>query len=289
MVYNIPTRGDIMTLSLENQPISPSKVLSELMIKNGITLMDLTNRLGMSAKDVNEVLLGKKPIDHFFAEQLSYVFEFDAKYWGNLQLEYDIFIERIKTENNITASEIKMLDEFDIEKLQEWGYLKDYPEAEIDRVLYLRKFIRITDLSNIRVVMENGFSYKAPMIYSNTLLASWLSLVYIGFQSEERTHSDLSNVRRLIPLLKSWSELSIDEIEKETFNSLQESGIYFIVLNQFDNLPIRSYIRNINGTIIFAVGIKERKVESFIRAVAIGLGNLLTNRLDRGLIDLEQK
>lgn len=277
-----------MTNVYEEQIVSPSRTLSEMLIKRGLSLMELTCRLGMGAKEVNEILLGKRPIDVHTAEQLSFVFEYDASYWNNLQKEYDAFIEREKTNDGITNVEINALKEIPIETLLQKQYITNYPEDPKEQVLFMRRFLRLSNLLNIWSTLENAYFFKTRFPYNPYELAAWMSMVYTKYESnDEMEDTDLVEVRRLISLLKTWSELTVDEIVEKTTEHLKECGVVFLLMSQFKNAPIRNYIKNINGRIILAVSLKVRTTEAFIRAVAVGIGNLLTNRIEKGLVDFE--
>ena len=277
-----------MTNVYEEQIISPGRTLSELMIKRGLSQLELTSRLGISAKEVSEILSGRKPIDAHIAEQLSFIFEFDAIYWSNLQKEYDAFIEREKTYEDITNVEIKALSEIPIENLKQRQYILNYPEEPKEQVIYMRKFFRISNLLNIWSTLENSYHFKSKFPYNPYELASWMSMVYLNYEKTgELGDNDITNVRKIIPLLKTWADLTINEIIEKATEYLNKCGVFFITLAQFKNAPVRNYIKNINGQIILAVGLRVRTVDYFIRSVAIGIGNLLTNRVERGLIDFE--
>lgn len=70
--------------------IHPSKILSEEFIKPmGITNARLAKDLEMPSSYVGQILNGHHPITVEFAMRLAVFFNMEARFWVNLQAEYD--------------------------------------------------------------------------------------------------------------------------------------------------------------------------------------------------------
>jgi addiction module HigA family antidote len=79
-------------------PIHPGEILSEEFLKP----MDLSqNRLalalGVPARRINEIVLGKRGISADTALRLSAYFGNSADFWLGIQMDYDLDIARIDT------------------------------------------------------------------------------------------------------------------------------------------------------------------------------------------------
>jgi len=70
--------------------IHPGETLIELLETRNMKQKELAYRTGFSEKHISEIVNGKAVITSKFAVSLENVFDISAKFWLNLQANYDI-------------------------------------------------------------------------------------------------------------------------------------------------------------------------------------------------------
>ena len=76
-------------------PAHPGTVLSEEFLKpSGITQVRLARRIGVPTQRINEIVRGKRGITPVTAWLLSQAFDTSPQFWINLQVNYDLAMNR---------------------------------------------------------------------------------------------------------------------------------------------------------------------------------------------------
>jgi len=76
-------------------PIHPGEVLLEDFLKPlSLTQYRLAHDIGVPARRINEIVLGKRSISADSALRLSRYFRNSARFWLNLQSRYDLEVEQ---------------------------------------------------------------------------------------------------------------------------------------------------------------------------------------------------
>jgi addiction module HigA family antidote len=71
--------------------VTPGKILAEEFLDpNHLTHRELARRMGVTSMRVNETICGKRAITADTALRLGKVFGTSAKFWMNLQINYDL-------------------------------------------------------------------------------------------------------------------------------------------------------------------------------------------------------
>jgi addiction module HigA family antidote len=79
-------------------PVHPGEILSEEFLKPiGLSQNRLALALGVPARRINEIVLGKRGISADTALRLSAYFGNSADFWLGIQMDYDLDTARIDT------------------------------------------------------------------------------------------------------------------------------------------------------------------------------------------------
>lgn len=83
---------------LKLTPVHPGEILSEEFLKPmGLSQNRLALALGVPARRINEIVLGKRGISADTALRLSAYFGNSADFWLGIQMDYDLDTARIDT------------------------------------------------------------------------------------------------------------------------------------------------------------------------------------------------
>ena len=90
------------------KPIHPGEILLEEFLKPmGISQYRLAKDINVSPRRINEIIHGKRSISVDTALRLSRYFSLSERFWLNLQMRYDIEIQKDKLEKRI-GEEVKV-------------------------------------------------------------------------------------------------------------------------------------------------------------------------------------
>ncbi|WP_460801890.1 HigA family addiction module antitoxin [Microbacterium sp. GXF6406] len=82
-------------MSTVHEPITPGEILlTEFLEPLGISQYRLAQATGLSQTRISEIIRGKRAITTNTGLRLSQALNVDAKFWINLQVDYDIEVER---------------------------------------------------------------------------------------------------------------------------------------------------------------------------------------------------
>jgi len=91
------------------QPIHPGEILLEEFLKPmGISQYRLAKDISVPARRINEIIHGKRSISVDTALRLSRYFGLSERFWLNLQIRYDIEIQKDNL-NKRLEKEVKVL------------------------------------------------------------------------------------------------------------------------------------------------------------------------------------
>ena len=92
------------------QPVHPGEVLLEEFLKPmGISHYRVAKDISVPARRVNEIIHGKRSISVDTALRLSRYFGISERFWLNLQIRYDLEIQKDRLEKRI-ENEVKVLE-----------------------------------------------------------------------------------------------------------------------------------------------------------------------------------
>ncbi|MEW6654260.1 MAG: HigA family addiction module antitoxin [Bacteroidota bacterium] len=96
-----------MTKKIE--PIHPGEILlEEFLIPMEISQYRLAQDINVPARRINEIVLGKRAITADTALRLSEYFSLSEKFWLNLQMRYNLEVEKDKLKDRLKR-EVKRL------------------------------------------------------------------------------------------------------------------------------------------------------------------------------------
>lgn len=258
----------------------PGKKIEQMLKKTGMTRKELATRTGVTEKHINTLISEERNITASFAKKLGYVLPVDeidsddpkenAKYWQGLQNNYDIFILEKQEKNNITTEEVKVLDYLEdiINYLILIGMLASNL-SNVDKILELRKILKISDLTLIPKLPCKGAAFRAQLA-TNVKIDRY---VLFGWQylCELTTDTKSVNSELNLDLLK----LKLNEIKHLMFDELKDGcrklkellapcGIAFNVVKHFRGAPVQGFIKKTDDNkLILCLTIRGGRADTF--------------------------
>ena len=259
----------------------PGETLAELLETYGMSQLELSQRIGFTTKHINEVCKGKKPITPDMAIKLSTVFNLSSAFWNNLQANYDSEYNELINEQTVTEKELEILKEVPTKELIEYGYL-DYVNTKNKRnvVLALRKFFKVSALTNIHAVLENTLeAYRKSEKDINPIkLATWIAMGLHDYKPSSNK-LDIAKLKSEIPNLKK--QILVEDINVAISNLktiLDKCGIIFNVIHHLKSVPVQGYIRNMNDNILLNLTIRNKFSDIFWFSFFHEIGHIISNK-----------
>ncbi len=96
-------------MSRKIEPIHPGEILlKEFLIPMEISQYRLAKDINVPARRINEIVLGKRAITADTALRLSVYFGLSEKFWLNLQMRYNLEVEKDRLQDRLKI-EVKKL------------------------------------------------------------------------------------------------------------------------------------------------------------------------------------
>ncbi|MDO4460282.1 MAG: HigA family addiction module antitoxin [Clostridia bacterium] len=246
----------------------PGEILQEKLNNSCMSRKELALRTNVTEKHICTIVNGDKGISTAFARKLGYVFE-NAKYWMNLQAQYDAEQASLQEEFEISQEELNLLKPLrDImEYFISCGYMHNNC-GDASKVIQLREFLQISDLTQIPKITYNA-AYRAQLTTNVKVdpyvLFAWQRLCEKETESISINKSvDIDLLRRSVGRIKNAMFGSINKGIHEIQEILAECGIAFQVVKNFRGAPVQGFIKEtIEGRLILCLTIRGKRADRF--------------------------
>lgn len=149
-----------MTRFVPAEPIPPGEYLKDEMDARGWTQEDLAAVLGMSRRQVANVLSGTSGITPETAHLLAQAFDHDAETWMNLQVSYEL-ASAAKADRGV-ARRATIYKRYPVKEMMRRGWIapSDDPDSLESEMKRLLRVASITDAPDLQLAARKGTSYS---------------------------------------------------------------------------------------------------------------------------------
>ena len=251
------------TSFMPTQAIPPGETIKENMDFLGMSQKELALRLDMTPKHLCNILNGKAPITYETALKLESVIGPSAKFWINLENNYQLNKTRLEKQKEL-ESDLEILKEIPYKKMSDYRWI-EYVEDRIERVKKLREYFGVANLSLIKPSYDVMFRrQKHTKNISDLSVLSWLRKAELdGLSREVKEEFNRKKIKSLIP---TFRKLTIEEPKNfypEMVRLCAECGIALVVV---EALP-RTYICGAtiwrNNKVILALSVRYKRADIF--------------------------
>jgi HTH-type transcriptional regulator/antitoxin HigA len=103
--------------------VPPGKTLQEVMVSLGMSQREMAMRTGLTVQTLIRIFKGDQPISYETANRLELVTGVPARFWNNLELQYQEQLTRLE-ESRRLQSDLDWLETIPLKELTERKYLK---------------------------------------------------------------------------------------------------------------------------------------------------------------------
>jgi len=214
--------------------IHPGEFLEEALKEYNLSQIELSERIGITPKVINEIIKGKNPITRTTASKLSKIFPMSAGYWTNLQQSYEDDVARIEETEKLEKEVKTYLPAFQETYKELSGRGAAYGISGLrwaqqhynDIALELQKFYAVDTLAYFQGVTASVVfrKYKRENLNPYTL-AAWLRIGEIKAQKTEVAPFSKDKLKEQLPALKKLSQEKHAKYLPEITNLLADCGV----------------------------------------------------------------
>jgi len=225
--------------------IHPGEHLQAFLEDTGISQVELSERIGISKKAVNEIVKRKNPITQQTAFRLSKVFSVSPEFWINLQNNYNIAAAHFEEEKRIQI-EIKNHLQYFKETYQELCKIRVFPGARWIKANFtgitkeLQKFFAIDSLGFVQE-RTMGFAFRKyeRKNFNPYSVAAWVQMGRIKAQGQEVPRFDRGKLLSKLSEIKALSRIGHEEYIHKLESILAECGVVFACVPKIKNTHIQ--------------------------------------------------
>jgi len=271
--------------------IHPGETLIELLETRNMKQKELAFRTGFSEKHISEIVNGKAVITSKFAASLENVFGVSAKFWLNLQANYDIELINYTETSTVTNNEINILSELKeiIKHLKNIGILEKN-QCKEDDVIKLRKFLAVSSLTVIPSLQFNAaFRTSTSTRVNPYVLFAWIRLCEVSTHDIVVSNTlDIGKLCNSITQIKHVMNSQPENIENELRSIFSECGVKFHIIKHFEGAPVQGFIEKAEpGHMMLCMTIRQAWADVFWFTLFHEIGHILNDDVRTRFVDYD--
>lgn len=224
--------------------IHPGETLLETIEERNITQAQLAQRMGRPLKAINEIIKGKASITPETAMQLERVLGISARFWNNLEVNFQETKVRLKGQSKL-RSEIREAEKYPYDQMQKWGWIPRVEEA-ILRVKHLLVFFGVNSLENIieeKSIEPMSYRISKKRKYSWPAIIAWLRKGVIDAETIATEEFNSDKLKKSLDIIRRLTWESPDIFVSRLKKTLSENGVAFVITPNLKNAPVNGASR----------------------------------------------
>jgi len=237
----------------------PGDLIDETLETIGMSQAELAERLGRSAKFVNELIKGKAHITSDVARALEVVIGYTAKGWLNIDREYQD--ELMEIEQLEFAEEcLNWVDKFPLPFMKKKGIVPDIKNKE-KIVSSLLSFFRVKSPNEYnQIYNESSIAFKMELKYTKNpeAIAVWLRIGELDADELNLKPFNKSKLKKSIPQLQRISYKMENGWHIELKKLFSECGVAISYTPMIKKAPIYGAARWIKNKTVPLIQVTDR-------------------------------
>ncbi|BDX37692.1 addiction module antidote protein, HigA family [Tenuifilaceae bacterium CYCD] len=277
----------------------PGEVLKDEIDAREMNYKDFAFQIGMQPTMLSEIMNGKRSVTADIAILLEKALDISAKYWMDLQSQFEIDEARIKEKNIVKLRSIeqwKLITELVPYKiLTKLGYLV---ESVVDDIQTVKEIYNVSDVKELQVSfatykLNSKFNFRksSKLQVDDVNLFCWSNLVMWKARNEKVNEFRLDSIDNLIFELNQIFYQNRDVVNR-TKDTLTKYGIKFVILEKLDKTPVDGFSFWSNENPAIGVSMRYRNIDNFAFTVLHELGHIvkhIVNDKSNQFIDVNEE
>lgn len=264
--------------------IPPGETLQEILDEENMTQKDLAIRLGVTPKHVNKIIKGTAPISHETAIKLESVLSMPAKFWINLETEYQDTISRLAALPQL-EEEAEMIKHFSYSQMAEYGWVEKTKDLK-EKVINLRSFFRVASLESIPLTLPAAFRKSKNYQANAFTLAAWINQVETEARDMDTDPFSKEKLREIIPQIRTLTKLPFKASKSKLIKLCSAAGISLVFVPHISKTYVNGATKWLtNNRVAIGLSIKGSYEDIMWFSFFHELGHVLQEKKNTVFID----
>ncbi|MDO8722095.1 MAG: helix-turn-helix domain-containing protein [Syntrophales bacterium] len=218
--------------------VPPGKTLQEIMASMGMSQREMAMRTGLTVQTLIRIFKGDQPISYETANRLELVTGVPARYWNNLELQYQEQLTRLAEQKRL-QSDLDWLQTIPTKELIERNYLKPAQED----VGLLRETLAFYGVGSVRAwhdVWDEPAvaARRSPCFESQPGPASaWIRQGELQARKTECKPFDRNRFKQVLQTIRRLTREEPEIFEPETKKLCAEAGVALSLVREMKKAP----------------------------------------------------
>lgn len=256
--------------------VEPGAIVAETLRDRGMSQAELARRTGRPLKTINEIVKGKTTITADTAVQLESALGVPARFWLNLQRDYDESLARERRRRELGAH-IAWPKRFPISAMAKRDLLPRTRDP-ITLVDALLAFFGVASPEAWRLQWDApAVAFRRSVKFEGDVEATsaWLRWGQrLAFKAEIPPY-DENKLRELIPQIRSLTRLSPIAFRRRLVALLGEVGVVVLYLPELPGTRVIGATHWVNGRPVLQLSLRHKTDDQFWFALVHELGHIL--------------
>ena len=273
----------------EEYVIAPGETIVELLEANCMTQLDLAAKMGITKKNINEIIKGKAPITNSTALKLEYIFKIPASFWNNLESSYRDSLERQKDRESIIKDEKYLVNiPYNEMSKRNWDWIEKTRDS-YKKVVNLRKFFSVASLAyDTELKRKLAFRKSDNKNFSYESLYCWLRYGEIQSNKEEYPKFNIEILKENIKKVRTLTSKPFLSVLDKIQELLKECGVALIYESHLPNTYVNGVTYKITcDKAIIMISDRGKKDDILWFTLFHELGHLIKHSKKEVFVDLE--
>ncbi|CCQ58602.1 MULTISPECIES: HigA family addiction module antitoxin [Crocosphaera] len=264
----------------------PGRILKRELEARGWTQKDLANIMNRPPQVINEIIKGTKQITPETAIELSKAFGTSAKFWQNLEANYQLFLAKKQESDSDIQRRSRLYTIAPVTELIKCQWIK--PTDSLDKLEQeICDFLGIKNTLQEPVLGAN-FRHNHQLNPEYTSLIAWKRRV--EFLAKQYQVADFNLEQFKLEITRILSCAEEEEMITRIPKILEELGVYFIIVPHLNKTYLDGATFPINDNPVIALTLRYNRIDSFWFTLMHEIGHIVAEHegiyLDN-LTDLE--
>jgi HTH-type transcriptional regulator / antitoxin HigA len=258
-----------------DSPSLPGQTIQEVLDANNMSQASLASRMGRPVQAINEIVRGKKSITAATALELEKVLGLPAKFWLNLEQNYQEATARINQQAQCQA-ELKRVSDFPYAEMARLNLVAGTRKIK-ERYENLLAFLKVASFEALKKQMQKEVlafrASKSASTISTEKLAVWLAMGELAANKIEIKKFDKAMLRKSLPVFKKLTLES--SFQSRLVQAGAECGVAILLVPGFKGFPVSGVTRWVGNTPHLQISLRYKNEGSFWFSVFHEIGHVL--------------
>jgi len=255
----------------------PGYYIKEYIDDLGITQEEFAIRLGTTPKNISILLKGEQSLSVEIAAKLSRMLGTTAKFWLNLQSEYDALLIK-KNEQEELKKERKVFNVISYKYFVDFFGLPELPRKINEQIIKVREFLKVSSLTIFKKA-EIGVSFRSSNldIFPENIIKANIMVQIATNKALEFKDAPKYNKKMFLEAIEYALTLTEkhDEFYKLIKNKLYECGVILVLLPNIEGSKVNGATRKLGNKMMIMMDDRKNDSDSFWFTLFHEFGHLI--------------